>query len=138
MSKGILVHAFNNEDINYVKQACMVAERAKKYLGLPTSVITDGEVPEGYFDKVINFNSPYNYTSRLYNSGHLGKHLTFKNNARVQSYNLTPHEQTLIIDTDIVICDDTFKYCFEHENPLLMYSNAYHLGQNLDYNEFKK
>ena len=30
----------------------MVAERAKKYLGLPTSVITDGEVPEGYFDKV--------------------------------------------------------------------------------------
>lgn len=138
MSKGILVHAFNNEDINYVKQACMVAERAKKYLGLPTSVITDGEVPEGYFDKVINFNSPYNYTSRLYNSGHLGKHLTFKNNARVQSYNLTPYEQTLIIDTDIVICDDTFKYCFEHENPLLMYSNAYHLGQNLDYNEFKK
>ena len=66
----------------------MVAERAKKYLGLPTSVITDGETSEGYFDnRSINFNSPYNYTSRLYNSGHLGKHLTFKNNARVLSYN---------------------------------------------------
>ena len=29
--KGILVHAFNNEEIDYVKQACMVAERAKVF-----------------------------------------------------------------------------------------------------------
>ena len=37
MSKGILVHAFNNEDINYVKQASMVAERAKKLLKTGTA-----------------------------------------------------------------------------------------------------
>ena len=55
MSKGILVHAFNNEEIDYVKQACMVAERAKKYLNLPTSVITDCKVPDNVFDKVIDF-----------------------------------------------------------------------------------
>ena len=45
MSKGILVHAFNNEEIDYVKQAVMVAERAKKYLNLPTSIITDCMYP---------------------------------------------------------------------------------------------
>ena len=62
MSKGILVHAFNNEEINYVKQACMVAERAKKYLDLPTSIITDGDVPENVFDNVIKVDTPQKYT----------------------------------------------------------------------------
>ena len=136
MSKGILVHAFNNEEIDYVKQACMVAERVKKYLDLPTSVITDCKVPKNVFDHVIEFNTPQRYTRKLYNNGNHGKHLTFKNNARVLSYDLSPYKQTLMIDTDIIICDDVYKYCFEQNNPLLMYKDAYHLGQNLDYNEF--
>ena len=138
MSKGILVHAFNNEEIDYVKQACMVAERVKKYLDLPTSVITDCKVPKNVFDHVIEFNTPQRYTRKLYNNGNHGKHLTFKNNARVLSYDLSPYQQTLMIDSDIIICDDVYKNCFEQDNPLLMYKDAYHIGQNLDYREFNK
>ena len=138
MSKGILVHAFNNEEIDYVKQACMVAERVKKYLDLPTSVITDCKVPKNVFDHVIEFDTPQRYTRKLYNNGNHGKHLTFKNNARVLSYNLSPYKQTLMIDSDIIICDDVYKNCFEQDNPLLMYKDAYHIGQNLDYREFNK
>lgn len=138
MSKGILVHAFNNEEINYVKQACMVAERAKEYLDLPTSIITDCDVPENVFDNVIKFEKPTNYTRKLYNNGNTGTHLTFKNNARVMSYDLSPYDQTLMIDSDIVICDDVYKNCFKQGHPLLMYKDAYHLGQNLDYRQFNK
>ena len=138
MSKGILVHAFNNEEIDYVKQACMVAERVKKYLDLPTSVITDCKVPKNVFDHVIEFDTPQRYTRKLYNNGNHGKHLTFKNNARVLSYDLSPYKQTLMIDSDIIICDDVYKNCFEQDNPLLMYKDAYHIGQNLDYREFNK
>mgnify|MGYP001188412943 CR=1 FL=1 len=138
MSKGILVHAFNNEEINYVKQACMVAERAKKYLDLPTSVITDCDVPENVFDNVIKFEKPTNYTRKLYNNGNIGTHLTFKNNVRVMSYDLSPYDQTLMIDSDIVICDGMYKNCFNQDRPLLMYKDAYHLGQNLDYRQFNK
>lgn len=138
MSKGILVHAFNNEEINYVKQACMVAERAKEYLDLPTSIITDCDVPENVFDNVIKFEKPTNYTRKLYNNGNTGTHLTFKNNARVMSYDLSPYNQTLMIDSDIVICDDVYKNCFKQDQPLLMYKDAYHLGQNLDYKQFNK
>ena len=141
MSKGILVHAFNNEEINYVKQACMVAERAKKYLDLPTSIITDGDVPENVFDNVIKVDTPQKYTKKLYNNGNNGTHLTFKNNARVLSYDLTPYDKTLMIDSDIIICDDTYKHCFDQNSPLLMYRNAYHLAnesQHIDYREFDK
>ena len=138
MSKGILVHAFNNEEIDYVKQAYMIAERAKKYLNLPTSIITDSKIDDNIFEHVINFSTPQNYTKKLYNNGNNGTHLTFKNNARVLSYDLTPYDQTLMIDTDIIICDSTYKHCFEQDNPLLMYNEAHHLGQNLDYRQFDK
>ena len=139
MSKGILVHAFNNEDINYVKQASMVAERAKTHLDLPTSIITDCNIEDdGTFEHIIHLDTPQNYTQKMYNNGNVGKHLTFKNNARVLSYDLTPYEYTLMLDTDIIICDNSYKYCFEQSNPLLMYKDAYHLGQNLDYRQFNK
>ena len=53
MSKGIIVHAFNNEEIDYVKQAIDVAKRAKKHLDLPTSVITDMDIDNSVFDKTV-------------------------------------------------------------------------------------
>lgn len=138
MSKGILVHAFNNEAIDYVKQASMVAKRADKYLDLPTSVITDCEIEDdGTFEHIISINDSHRYTQKMYNNGPSGMHLTFKNNARVQSYDLSPYDQTLMIDSDIIICDDVYKHCFTQDNPLLMYKDAYHLGQNLDYKEFE-
>jgi|TARA_B100001094_G_scaffold85454_1_gene81882 hypothetical protein len=141
MSKGIIVHAFNNEEIDYVKQAIDVAKRAKKHLDLPTSVITDMDIDNSVFDNVIKFNTPQRYTKKLYNNGNNGKHLTFKNNARVLSYELTPYDQTLMIDSDIIICDDTYKNCFTQNNPLLMYRKAYHLAnesKHIDYREFDK
>jgi len=142
MSKGILVHAFNNEEIDYVKQAVMVAERAKKYLNLPTSIITDCNVSDdGTFEHIISLDTPQKYTRKMYNNGHNGTHLTFKNNARVLSYDLSPYEQTLMIDSDIIICDDTYTHCFTQHNPLLMYRQAYHLApesSHIDYREFDK
>ena len=42
MSKGIIVFARNNSNIDYVKQAVFLAKKAKQHLNLPTSIITDG------------------------------------------------------------------------------------------------
>lgn len=136
MSKGLLVHAFNNEQVNYVKQAVSLAERARKYLNLPVSIITDCDVPD-VFDKVIKI-TKQGYTQKVYNNGTQAQQLTFKNNSRVLSYDLTPYDQTLMLDTDIIICDDTFKQCFVQQNDLLLYKDAYDLAQTRDYKEFLK
>ena len=41
MTKGILLYAFNNEVTDYEAIAEWSAKRIKKYLGLPTTIITD-------------------------------------------------------------------------------------------------
>ena len=41
MTNGVVLFAFNNSDIDYIKQAIYCAKRVKKYLGLPVQLITD-------------------------------------------------------------------------------------------------
>ena len=57
MTKGILVFAYNNADIDYVKQAAFLAGRAKEYLNLPVSIVTDeksiGDRYKDWFDNII-------------------------------------------------------------------------------------
>ena len=40
-SKGAFLIARNNAQIDYVKQAVFLAKRIKKYLDIPTTVLTD-------------------------------------------------------------------------------------------------
>ena len=40
-NKGILVFARNNAQIDYCKQAYFLAKRAREYLDVPTSIVTD-------------------------------------------------------------------------------------------------
>ena len=41
MTNGVMLFAFNNSDIDYVKQAIYCAKRIKTYIGLPVQLITD-------------------------------------------------------------------------------------------------
>jgi hypothetical protein len=41
MSKGILIYALNNEQVDYVKIAYNAAKQAKKHLKLPIAIVTD-------------------------------------------------------------------------------------------------
>jgi hypothetical protein len=41
MSKGVLIYALNNEQIDYAKLALNAAKRVKKYLGMPVALVTD-------------------------------------------------------------------------------------------------
>ena len=43
MSKGALVFARNNAQVDYVKQAHFLAKRIKKYLNIGTTVVTDSK-----------------------------------------------------------------------------------------------
>ena len=83
MTKGALLIARNNETIDYVKQAIFLANRIKKYLNLPTSIITDSPDylteldTENVFDNVITI--PY------INDSHskILRRLNFLSNSRV-------------------------------------------------------
>lgn len=141
MSKGILVFARNNSQVDYVKQAYFLALRAREYLDLPVSIVTDaGDYLDNFpdvFDKVIPSPSNNEQNLKRYHDGTLTqKQLEFKNDDRVYAYELSPYDETLMLDTDIVIGDSKYLHCFEQAHNFLIYKDAYDLAGFRDYSEF--
>ena len=98
MTKGVLVFAFNNEQIDYIKQAKDLAARVEKHLGLPTSIVTDAEIESKIFDKVIKFDGSTYLRQKTYHNGRHSTKLSFKNCARILAV-MRPHEDIEIADT---------------------------------------
>ena len=112
MTKGVLVFAFNNESIDYVKQAKNLAMRMERFCNLPTSIVTDIDVRTTLFDRVIKVDVK-DYTAKIYNNGHSSEALSFKNTARAESFDLSPYDETLVVDSDVIVCDSQLHNCFD-------------------------
>lgn len=158
MSKGILVFARNNVEVDYVKQAYYLAKQVKKNLNLPTTIVTDSgkylrhEFSDynTVFDNIIDIvwnksdlsknttlSKTENHTYKRYNDGTLvEKKLEFKNETRTLAYDVSPYKETLILDSDIIVNNDIFKWCFDQPNDFLIYKNAYDLAGFRNYKEF--
>lgn len=144
MTQGVVLIARNNREIDYVAQAVFLAKRVRKYLDLPTTIITDNiEYLEknnliDVFDKIIIVKNDVPYTNKKYRDGSIYfKSLEFKNVNRSKVYELTPYDETLLLDTDLIIADDVFKNCFTQLSNLMMYSDAFELSGSRDVSEFK-
>jgi len=159
MSKGILLFARNNSHVDYVKQAYFLAKQAKTHLNLPTSIVTDSifylecTFPDAkkVFDNIIKIvwdekdltdsttlSKSEDHCIRTYFDGAMSKRrLQFKNETRTLAYDVSPYDETLLIDTDILIINDLYKHCFTQDNDFLIYDTAYDLANFRDYSEFK-
>jgi hypothetical protein len=150
MSKGVLLFARNNAQIDYCGQAYFLAKRIRKYLNLPTTIVTDSTeyllstYPDAaeVFDKIVSIvwkkedlreNTTLSKTEQhgirtFYDGTLIEKKLEFKNETRTLAYDLTPYDETLIMDTDVVICNDVFKQCFDQAHDILLYKTSYDLA----------
>ena len=145
-SAGILLFANNNEKIDYLKQAYFLAKKVKYYLNLPTTVVTDSVkyLKDQYrdadvvFDKIVEVSwSAENYFYKNYRDGTLTKiKLQFKNQLRSKAYDISPYNETLLLDTDIILCNNQYIQCFLHNNNFLIYHNACDLSLFRKSNEF--
>lgn len=142
MTQGVILIARNNAQIDYIKQAAYNAKRIKKYLNLPVSIITDDLLKvktlyDNIFDSIIEVPSDKSYTYKKYNDGiFYKKTLEFKNTDRVCVYDLTPYEETLLLDTDYIISNDIFLNCFKQNRDFLIYSSGVELSNWRDLTEF--
>ena len=100
-SKGVLIHAFGNSGIDYYLLADGAAKLARKSLGLPVAVITDKPYAIKEADYLIEATSDIQQERTLH-----GLKYDYKNDTRVYSYELTPFDQTLLIDSDYLIFRD--------------------------------
>ena len=126
------------------KQAVFLAKRIRKYLDIPTTVLTDSaeyiksDFDYKVFDKIIPLKAKTQQNQRLYFDGSMHqRQATFNNRTRSQAYDLSPYDQTLLLDTDYIISNDLLKSCFDSQDDFLIYKDSTDIAQVRNEQEFK-
>lgn len=132
MKQGVVLFAFNNSDIDYIKQAIYCAKRIKQYLNLPVQLITDSvdyiesmyPFYKHYIDTVTYTAAPTNNSVKTFNNGlYASKQLEWKNSARNSAYELSVFDKTIVIDTDLLISNNKLLACFDTPEDFMIANN---------------
>jgi hypothetical protein len=95
MTKGIVLLAQNNETDNYILQACLLAMSVKVHNTTKISIITNDDVPQEYvdlFDQIIPI--PF---------GDAADDSEWKVENRWKIYHASPYDETIVMDTDMLV-----------------------------------
>jgi hypothetical protein len=138
LTNGVVIIARNNQKIDYLKQAAFAANRVKKYLNVPVSLITDSiNVENDVFDKIITIDDKNDYTFKNFNNGNNSKQvLAFKNTSRSTVYELSPYDNTLLIDSDYLISNNQLAGIFDSSNNFMIYQKGFELSGWRNLKEF--
>lgn len=145
MNKGAFLIARNNGQIDYIKQAVFLAKRIKQYLGIPVTIATDGVdyLTEIFgtddFDNVITLDCIGDMNRRYFFDGTLAKKTaSFKNSNRASVYELSPYDETLLLDTDYIVSNSMLKSVFDSKADFLIYKKSSDVAKIRDESEFDK
>jgi hypothetical protein len=140
MTQGVLLFASNNDLIKYTDIAEECARRCQKYLNKPISVITS--TPEQIknpqiFDKIIAIADDQLGNVKKFYNGLEETNSQWKNYSRADAWQLTPYDETLVIDVDYFLYTDILNYCFNQPNDLVVAKTSQDLSYWRDSSEFK-
>jgi len=156
MTRGCLIYAFNNEEIDYITIAREAARRVKLYLEVPVCLITDSveqaqkvDPDNKYFDTIIDVwkDTQLKPTAELLNTRNVRqysdgsvtqKKANFKNSLRTKTYELTPYDETLVIDSDYFLANGLLKNCWDQEKDFLIYKEGYDISGYRIHPEFDR
>lgn len=106
-SRGVLLFAFNT-NLDYVKIARQSARLIHKNLNLPVALVTDKSTDRQEFDQLILVDN----TLQNYKVGQSG---AWRNGDRYRAYELSPWDETILLDSDYLILDDSLLKVFNQE-----------------------
>lgn len=118
MTKGVVLFAFNSPKYNYVHMAEYTAKRINHFLNLPVTLITDNNSLASnsnyYFDKVITVDSDdsNNFQGRVW-----------LNKGRYKCFELTPYDETLLLDVDYMVNSSKLLQTFNVMNDFCCHRN---------------
>lgn len=124
MTKGCVIYAYDGA-YPYLRIATRAAELVKQQLNIPVTLITDREYDRSVFDQVII--EPRTDPEQLREFA--GELRPWHNQNRSTVYNLTPYNQTLLIDADYFMFNDSLKPVFDTEIDFACYGTTYELGK---------
>jgi hypothetical protein len=115
-SRGILAFAYNVSTIDYVSIAKNTLALASHKLGIPYTLITDAELKNDL------------YTNR--HDIDTGNFIKWRNTGRYHAYELSPYEETLVIDVDYLILDNSLNKIFNTDWDYLLSRDSIALTTN--------
>jgi hypothetical protein len=124
MTQGIVIFAYNNELIDYVAMAAWSARNIHRHLGLPVCVVTDvANLPAHYeFDQVITTTKHSDYYRYF---ADFADTVTWYNKNRMDAYQLSPWDQTLVLDADYVVASNQLSRLFDSGQDFLTHNQAH-------------
>ena len=126
MSRGVLIFAFNNDKIDYLKQANWVADRVNRYMNTPVTIVTDEKSINGRsFEHNLVLTDAISGGLRNFNHKTNDKVDQWYNVNRFQAYELSPYDETIVIDSDYVVSSDQLLNLFENPHDVLCHRDVY-------------
>ena len=119
MSTGALIFAFNNEQTDYVAMARWSAKNIERHLGIPTRIITNEDVA------TVGTNSRWfsDYATDV----------TWHNESRTDAYQLSPWDQTLVLDADYIVASNQLQSVLDSRQDFLAHRWAYDVVNQNDF-----
>lgn len=144
MSRGVLIFAQNNADVDYTKIAIFAANRVKQFLNVPVSLVTDNKTyllethgaKAEVFDKIIDIESHESQNKQFYDGSLTTKTLAWKNFSRSDCFDLTPYDETLVIDADYIVSSANLNNVWTSPHELMMFRSSYDLAGWRDNSSF--
>jgi len=121
-SRGIVVFAINTDTVDYVRIADQTSLLAQKNLGLPVTLITDNSArPKFEYDNIV-------YVDAQGDNWREGG-VQWRNFGRHYAYALSPYYETILLDTDYLVLDDSLLNLFSTDfDYKLMHHNTNYAG----------
>jgi hypothetical protein len=107
-SRGVVLFAFNTAAVDYVAIAEQSARLIHHTLNLPVTLITDKQTMTEHIDQTVIVENNINNVRKGY------ANLTaWRNGNRYQAYELSPYDETLLIDSDYLMLDQSLLKLFD-------------------------
>jgi hypothetical protein len=119
MTTGALIFALNNEQIDYESMARWSAKNIERHLGIPTHIVTDQEV------------ATTGTNGRWFED--YGTTVVWHNESRVNAYELSPWDQTLVLDADYVVASNQLQALLDSDQDFLAHRWAYDITNQNDF-----
>jgi hypothetical protein len=121
-SKGVVLFAFNTGTTDYVTIADRASRLITHNLKLPITLITDVDsTPTFNYDQIVRID---NSVGNNFKTDLQGKQTEWRNFGRYLAYELSPYKETILLDTDYLVLDNSllelFKINFDYQ---LMHHN---------------
>lgn len=124
--------AHNNEKIDYFTIAYINALMVRRHLNVGSTIVVDQHTYDhacsmytqeqlSQIENIVFDDSTYDKNSRIYrNAGQDTETLDFRNRNRSKAYDLSPYEETLLIDGDYLIQSDSLSHVWDSVHSVMI------------------